>query len=253
MLIVFCGIKPKIKADDGLGWFGTSVVIAGVTYVGYKAWSAYKTYSQDYTFAKAQELLKQASFWGNAQAAYSINGQDIINAINTLALQKYKPALYFQAEHPWLFVDAIISEFAPSINESVFYARYAPYSIEKYITLATLGDVQGYARAGNLGIAWLYIKYAQGLSYGHISHEVREYMGYLDAAACLGDRGSVNEIVRIYKEGLLVKYNQNLIARIPAYYHTIQQMNNSLYPISTFRIWLFKNYYQLVHFAPVAH
>ena len=251
--IIFCGLQPKtVKAEDGVGLVVGAAVVAGATYVGYRAWNLYRTYCQERTFAQAKELLKQASFWGSPENVYAVNGMDIVNAINTLALQHYQPALYFQAEHPWLFVDTIISEFAPQVHPQLFYARYARYSIEKYQKLAALGDVQGHVCAGNLGIAWLYVQYAHGVSYTQVAHEVNEFLGYLDAAACLGHQGSVNEIIRIYQEGLLVKYNQRLIAELPGYYRAIQQMNNSIYPISSCRIWLFKQYYNTLSLTPVA-
>ncbi len=253
-IIILSGLQPKpLKADDG-----AVVVVAGIaafvgaTCIGYKAWQLYTSYTQERTFLKAKELLKKSVFWGNSETVYSANGKEIINHINELALQGYKPALYFQAEHPWLFVDSIISEFAPNISQPIFYARYARFSIEKYKQLAALGDIHCYFNAGNLGIAWLYIKYHHGVDYAQISGEIDEYLGYLDTAACLGHQGAVNEIVRIYQEGLLVKYNQRLIAEIPGYYEAIQKMSDSIYPISNLRIWLFKNYYSFLQLSPVA-
>ncbi len=227
-ITIFFGMQPKaVKAEDGVGLVVGAAALLGATYIGYRAWNIYKAYSKERTFEHAKELLKQASFCGTCPSACAATGLDIVNAINNLALQEYQPALYFQAEHPWLFVDGIMSEFPPQLHPQVFYARYARYSIEKYNRLALLGDVMGYVRAGNLGIAWLYIQLAHGVAYSQVSDDLNEFLGYLDAAACLGHQGAINEIMRIYQEGFLVKYNQQIIAQLPDYYRTIQQMNNS--------------------------
>lgn len=52
------------------------------------------------------------------------------------------------------------------------------------------------------------------MAYAEISPEIRQYLGYLDAAARQGHQGAVNEILRIYREGLLVSYNKDMVDRI---------------------------------------
>ncbi len=232
-----------IKAENSGSSALTVLAAAGAGYIGYKAWHIYTGYMQDRLFQQAYELLRQADFWGNNGQSISV-GRQLIEIMDGLAAQGYKPALYFQAEHPWLFVDGIVSHYQPSITPAIFYSRYADYSIECYLRLAHLGDREGYFSAGVMGICKLYIHQSQGVPYQQIAPEVKEYLGYLDRAACSGHAGAVQELVRVYQEGVLVPYNQRMVVELPGYYHGMWKIYaDNLYPIAQVKVWLYKKYY----------
>ena len=60
LLTLICAMQPKqTQANDTLDLIAGTVMVAGATYVGYRAWNFYRAYSQKRTFENAKQLLKQ--------------------------------------------------------------------------------------------------------------------------------------------------------------------------------------------------